>query len=337
MPQYDVYAMGHAVVDYNYDAPINNLTLLGVQPGVMNLISPRQTKELLVYLGKHQGAKELGGSAANTMTALAHLGGRGFHSCKVANDLNGKAYAKGLTKIGLATNLNLQPLATGTTGECIIFATPDGYHTMAGHLGISQQYSTNEIIENALINSTFLFVEGYLMHPQNSQKAVIKAIELAKKNHVKVALSFSDLSIVKAYKQPLVQLLKNSVDILFCNKDEALEFCNTANPHIANSTLTDYAKKYIITLGKDGALLYDGKNYHHIPAYNTTTIVNTVGAGDTFAGAFLFGLTQGKNFVESGKLASLAASKVIAKRAPRINKKDASTIIAAWLSLHSPA
>jgi len=152
----------------------------------------------------------------------------------------------------------------------------------------------------------------------DSQPAMVQAHQLAKKHGVKVALTFSDPNMVKFFKPGLEEAIGDGVDLLFCNEDEATAWAGTEDLLAAREELKKYAKQFVITLGANGAMIYDGDTFIDIEPYSVEAI-DTNGAGDMYAGAFLYGITHGHSLAQAGKLASLAASKVVAKVGPRLH------------------
>jgi sugar/nucleoside kinase (ribokinase family) len=64
-------------------------------------------------------------------------------------------------------------------------------------------------------------------------------------------------------------------------------------------------------------MLFDGDTFIEIEPYRVAA-VDSNGAGDMFAGAFMYAITHGHSFAEAGKLASLASSKVVGQWGPRL-------------------
>jgi len=141
--------------------------------------------------------------------------------------------------------------------------------------------------------------------------------KIAEKNGVKTALTLSDPSIVEGFKERFEELIGASVDLLFCNEEEAKIFTGTDELSQAREALKKEAKRFVITQGANGAHIYDGDTFIDIAPYETKA-VDTNGAGDMYAGAFLFGITNGMGYAGAGKLASLAGSKVVSQYGPRL-------------------
>jgi fructokinase len=139
----------------------------------------------------------------------------------------------------------------------------------------------------------------------------------AKQAGVKTALTFSDPAMVNYFREPLTEIIGDGVDLLFCNEEEALGYTNTNTLSDAVKALSEIAQTFAITRGAQGALVFDGETLSEI-APNEVTPVDTNGAGDLFAGAFLYAITQGHNFVDAGRLASLASSILVGQFGPRL-------------------
>ncbi len=160
--------------------------------------------------------------------------------------------------------------------------------------------------------------EGYLVTSPTGLEAMKKAKKIAEENGVKVSLTFSDPSMVKYFRDQMQEVVGASVDLLFCNEEEAMLFTGTENVEDARESLKKSAKKFVITQGKNGAIIFDGDTFIDIEPY-AVTAVDTNGAGDMYSGAFLYGITAGHNYASAGKLASKASSEVVAKYGPRLD------------------
>ncbi|WP_018624550.1 adenosine kinase [Kangiella aquimarina] len=320
MKQYDLYALGNALVDIEIEVNEQELERLGVEKGVMTLVDEERHDYLLSHLHGNIHQRASGGSAANSVIALAQLGGKAFHSCKVGRDEAGVFYASDLNSAGVDNGLHQLEDNHGTTGKCLVMVTPDADRTMNTFLGISSELKEQDIHFDALADSQYLYLEGYLVSSPEAHLAAISAKKHAQANGVKVATTLSDPNMVRFFKPQIEQLLEGGVDLLFCNDDEALEFTEQSDIHLAMDVLKQSAKQVAITLGKKGAIFFDGDKLHTIEAHPVKA-VDTNGAGDMFAGAFLYGLTQGYSFADCGKLASFAAGHLVTQFGPRLYGK----------------
>lgn len=315
--KYDVYAIGNAVVDYVTETNDSFLADNGIEKSVMTLVDEERQMSVLENIDSGVTKKEGGGSAANTIVATSMLGGKCFYSCKVANDGDGHFFLKELSDIGIDTNLNKKELEPGITGKVLIMVTPDTERTMNTFLGISSEFSVKELDQDALLNSEYLFIEGYLVASESGRAAMKAAKKIAEENNIKVSLTFSDPSMVKYFREEMEEIVGASVDLLFCNQEEALLFTQTDNLIDARAALGKVAKKFVITQGKNGSLIFDGDTFINIEPYDVTAI-DSNGAGDMFSGAFLYGITNGHTYASAGKLASKASSEVVSKYGPRL-------------------
>jgi sugar/nucleoside kinase (ribokinase family) len=316
--RYHVYGLGAALVDTEIDVRDSDLAALSVEKGVMTLVDETRQTQLFEHLAGHlvHSKRASGGSAANTIIAIAQFGGSTFYSCKVADDDNGHFYLHDLKAAGVDCQINKQ-LDQGITGKCLVMITPDAERTMNTYLGISETLSQHDLSVEAITASEYVYLEGYLVTSPTGRAAAIRAREIAEQNGVKTALSFSDPGIVAYFRDGLREMLGERIDLLFCNKHEALSWAQTDNLDEAIAALKQTARSFALTLGADGALVYDGNTLHTIAPHKVTA-VDTNGAGDMFAGAFLYGLTQGHDFSTAGKLASVAAATVVADYGPRL-------------------
>ncbi|RDI44552.1 adenosine kinase [Aquicella lusitana] len=320
MKQFHVYGIGNALVDIDFEVSPGTLERLNIAKGVMTLIDEPTHHRLLEELDGIKHLKACGGSAANTLFTMQQLGGKTFYSCKVGNDEAGDFFYRDLILHGIHTNLH-ETHRSGVTGKCIVLVTPDADRTMNTFLGATSEFSKTQLCESSLKKSEYLYIEGYLVAAAPGCEAAITAREMAEKYQLKIALSLSDPNMVTYFKDGLCAIIGKQIDILFCNDREALLFTEANNLEEASERLKKYTRAFVITMGSKGALIFDGQQHTHIPAYKVN-VVDTVGAGDVFAGAFLYGITHGYSYVEAGQLASFAASKVVSKFGPRLTELE---------------
>ncbi len=322
--KYNVYGIGNALVDKEFEVTDAFLAEQGIEKGLMTLIDEERHVHLLAELKNTFSLKKRagGGSAANTIVSVSQFGGKTFYACKVANDEFGEFYMTDLHAAGVDTRLDqVRSSSEGATGKCMVMVTPDAERTMNTFLGITTDFSAAELHLDELKQSQYLYAEGYLVTSDTSRQAVKVAREVAREHGVKMAMTFSDPSMATYFKPGLLEMIGDGVDLLFCNEEEALAFTGADNLETAIAGLQPLAKKLVITLGAAGALVLDENGRTPI-AGNPVTPVDTNGAGDMFAGAFLYGITQGMTNRQAGKLASLAASQIVTVFGARLEKAD---------------
>lgn len=334
--KYDVYGIGNALVDMEFVVGEDFFTQNNVEKGVMTLVEKERQDELLEVLhSQKQGEvkKSCGGSAANTVIAVSQFGGSSYYSCKIGNDEAGRFYLNDLRENGVHTKYCVNSAPVGVTGKCMVMITPDAERTMNTYLGITASLSEQEIDEEAIKNSKWLYIEGYLVASPTGQQAALKAKKIAKENGVRVAFTMSDPNMVKFFRSNILEILDGGVDLLFCNEAEAIDFAQTSDLSHAREELKKFAKRFSITLGKNGAIIWDGRTFIDIEPYATKAL-DTNGAGDMFAGAFLFAVTQGHSTAGAGSFASLASSKIVSQFGPRLDWPEAKELLAQFKEMN---
>ena len=329
MARYHVYGIGNALVDMEYEVDVSDLTKLRIDKGVMTLADEAHQTNIMQHLAEHHHQKGSGGSAANSLIAVSQFGGKGFYSCKVANDALGHFYMDDLIAGGVDTNHHTDR-EDGHTGRCVVLVTPDTDRTMITYLGISGGLSEKELVADALRDSDFFYTEGYLVTSDSARNLSITAKRIAEKAGVKTAISLSDPNMVTHFKAGLMDMIGGGVDLLFANEAEAKGMADTDDLDVAIAFLKTISSEFAITRGPKGALIFDGRDLIEIAPVKVEA-VDTVGAGDMFAGAFLYGLTQGWDHNRSGDLAAAASAKLVTSLGPRISAEETQSILRRFL------
>ena len=324
MKKYNVFGIGNALIDYEIEINDEFLSTNKVEKGLMTLVEEERQAELLQAVSGKVKKRQSGGSAANSMIALAQFGGSGFYTCKVANDQDGKLYKCEMDDLGLDTNLNGLP--EGTTGKCLVMVTPDAQRTMNTYLGITSDLSENEIKEEVLSAAEYVYIEGYLVSSPTGGSAIQKAKDLARKNRVKIAYTFSDPAMVKFFNDQSKLAVEGGIDLLFANEEEAQLFTGESTEQTAFEALKKVATEFVVTRGEKGAWIWDGKEKIELKGMPAKAVDST-GAGDMFAGAYLYGITNGLSRKISGELANKAASQVVSKFGPRLDNEVAKELL----------
>lgn len=324
--KYNVYGIGNALVDLEFNVTEDFLNKHSVKKGVMTLVDEETQFQLINDINRTETVQKPGGSAANTMMAVSQFGGKAFYSCKVANDIFGDDYLEDMHEAGIDTNFKRQEREEGITGKCLVMITGDADRTMNTFLGITSNLSEKEVDEQAIQNSEYVYIEGYLVASDQGMEAMKLTKKVAERHNVKTALTLSDPSVVEAFKGRFDEVIGASVDLLFCNEEEAKIFTGKDNLFKAREALKKEASRFVITQGSNGAMIYDGDTFIDVEPYPVNAI-DTNGAGDMFAGAFLHGITHGMGFAGSGKLASLAGSKIVSQYGPRLKWHEAQEVL----------
>jgi len=319
---FDLYAIGNALVDSEYVVTDTFLSQHNIHKGQMTLIDQHQQQTLITALQQQFDCakRASGGSAANSVIAFAALGGKAFYACKVAHDNNGDFYLADLRAAGVSAPHHAQ-VAHGITGTCVVMVTPDSERTMHTFLGITAELSPQELDLEALNKARYLYIEGYLATSDTARHAVASARALAKSQGIKTALTFSDPAMVQYARDGLSDLLADGVDILFCNEHEAKLWANNDNLAEAITALHQYSPLLAITCGSQGAIISDNGTQISIAPVPVTAL-DSNGAGDAFAGAFLYGLSQDWSLADCGRLAARIAAQVVSQFGPRLTTQQ---------------
>jgi sugar/nucleoside kinase (ribokinase family) len=322
MKKYKVYGIGAALVDTEIKVEDRELDKMAVGKGLMTLVDQERQRELLGHLDDHliKASHASGGSAGNSMIATAQFGGPTFMSCKVANDADGDIYVADLETAGVDHCL-VNGREDGITGKCLVLITPDAERSMNTYLGISETLSVAQLDHDAIADSEYLYIEGYLVTSPTGRAAAVKAREVAEAAGVKTALSFSDPGMVEFFREGMKEIVGERLDLIFCNEAEALGWAQTDDLQQAIKIIKQVANSFVITRGADGAITFDGSELAEIPPHRVQA-VDSNGAGDMFAGAFLYAITRGEDFPTAGRFASLAAGKIVANYGPRLSAAD---------------
>jgi sugar/nucleoside kinase (ribokinase family) len=326
MARYDVYGLGNALLDIECEVEPAVLVELGIDKGVMTLLDEASQNKILNHLGNCATKRSCGGSGANTIVAVSQFGGKAFYSCKVANDEPGAYYLQDLLDAGVETNLKLHPPEPGITGKCLVFVTPDADRTMNTFLGISSGLSDLELVPDAIASSAYTYIEGYLVTGENSKQAAIKAGQIATAAGQKVALTLSDQNMAKFFRSGLLEMIGGGVDLLFANESEAFELAGTQDLAETVKYLKTIAKTFALTLGAKGSLIFDGQTLIEIAPFPVQAI-DTVGAGDMYAGGVLYGITNGMDWATAGRLGSLASAKLVTTLGARMATADLQSLL----------
>ncbi|MGO4914150.1 adenosine kinase [Pseudogemmobacter sp. W21_MBD1_M6] len=307
--KFQVVGIGNAMVDVLAHASDAFLAEAGVEKGIMQLIDMDRAVDLYARIGP---AKEIsGGSAANTIAGIAHLGGRTAYVGKVKDDQLGAIFAHDLRAQGAVYETPMAKRdAAQETGRCIIVVTPDGERSMNTYLGVTEFLQPSDIDEAQIADADWIYLEGYRFDGPESHEAFARAIAACKGAGGRVSLTLSDPFCVGRHRDAFRTLIQDHVDLLFCNRAEMLSMYQTEDFDAALALAAAEVGIVACTDSDNGAYILSGGVCWHAPAL-PTQIVDATGAGDLFAGAFLWGLTHGHDLETCGRMGCIAASEVI--------------------------
>lgn len=316
MKDFAVCGLGNAIVDIFVEVGDEEFAALGYERGTMRLVDKAEQRGLLDRLHARAPRLVSGGSVANSIIALSQLGGTGAFIGCVGDDRYGLHYEEEFEQLGIEIGT---PILVGeTTGTCICLITPDAERTMRTCLAVSSQLSEKHIDIERIKAAQWLFIEGYVFaNPDTGQGAIREALSVAKKHGVKVAITCSDAFVVDVFGDAFFPALAQA-DLLFCNAAEACAVAKTKSAADAFGKLKNLVPASVVTDGPNGAFVrYDGTEAH-VAAFQCTPR-DLTGAGDMFAGAFLYGITHGVPPAKAARGANYLAMKVITQVGARLH------------------
>jgi len=315
--RFDVYGVGNALVDIQARVPDATLEQLQFTKGVMTLVDEATQGRVLSALAGARVSQCAGGSAANTVIGVCDFGGSGAFAGKVSNDALGDFFLDDMRRLGI--EISVAP-GRGQTGACVVLITDDAERTMLTHLGISSTLSPDDISEEQIANSKYVYIEGYLFTAPEPRAAALRAIELAKKHGTKVAFTVSDPFLIKLFRDEFWELIRGPVDLLFCNLEEARSLTGQENPIDCAQEIHRHAENVALTLSENGSLLMHEGLVIPIEA-QTVEAIDTTGAGDMFAAGLLYGIGCGLTWKQAGHVASHAAARIVTQLGARLKNR----------------
>jgi fructokinase len=310
-----ILGIGNAIVDVLAKVDEEFLIKRNFIKGSMKLINKSEFEDLKKNIKIEKIVA--GGSVANTMSGIAYLKGSPSFIGKINSDSFGEIYKKSLEDINvkfsyLKKNENL------STGASIILITPDSERTMCTYLGISSHLSADDISKNSILDHELIFLEGYLWDKGDSEKMFKHAINIAKENKIKIAMSLSDIFCVTRHKQDFYNLLKNDLNILIGNENEINELTGKENLLDSINQLKEFDKLIVVTRSDKGSLAIKNNEVINCESVKVDKVLDLTGAGDLFAAGFLKEYLDKSDIKKCLTIGSIVASKIIQKIGARL-------------------
>ena len=325
MANVDVVGVGNALVDVQARVDDSVLPELGIDKGVMTLVDDAQQKAVLEKLKDLPLNRCAGGSAANSIVAIAEFGGSATYVGKVGRDEVGQFFLDDMQSLGIEIK---GQYAEAPTGTCAVLITEDAQRTMLTNLGASATLTVDDIDHSLIEGAKYVYVEGYLLTGESTKAAAYKAMDLARELGVKVALTASDPFLINLIRDEIWDLVTGPVDLFFCNELEAQSLTGESDPVACAEKIHEHVESVALTLGEKGSLVMHGGEAFAIEGLSVKAI-DTTGAGDMYAGAMLYGITNGLSWKQAGHLASHAASRIVSQMGARLDQPFTKDEIAA--------
>ncbi len=330
MSEFDVFGVGNALVDIQARVSDSLVTELGIDKGIMTLVDDARQATVLSALGGLPLNRCAGGSAANTIVAVADFGGRAAFVGKIGCDPIGEFFLDDMRTLGVT--IEVDPTPGAPTGTCAVLITEDAQRTMLTNLGASATLTEDDLVEDLIRKSTYVYVEGYLLTGESTKAAAYRAMAIAKQHGVKVAFTASDPFLVNMIRDEIWELISGPVDLFFCNEEEAKSLTGESSAIECAAKIHQHAENVALTLGNKGSIIMHAGEAFPIEGVPTQAI-DTTGAGDMYAGALLYGITHGMSWQQSGHLASHAAARIVSQMGARLQRKFTADEIAGFASM----
>ena len=301
-----VIGIGNALTDMLVNLKTDKvLDTFNLPKGSMSLVDAALQTEISKSVAGLPYSLSLGGSAGNTIRAMARLGCDVGFIGKVGTDKTGDFFIQALE------NLGIEPFifrGKERSGRCVSLISPDGERTMVTFLGAALELSAAEVTPAIFEGYDCLYIEGYLVQ---DHELIAGAVRTAKACGLKVAIDLASFNVVEANLEFLRSLIQDYVDIVFANEDEAKAFTGEGEPLNALQMLSELCELAVVKVGIKGALIKRGSEVVHVEIMAAAKRVDTTGAGDLYAAGFLSGLCEGLTLRQCGTIGAIVAGKVI--------------------------
>lgn len=300
-----VIGLGNALMDIM--TPLENDNILkhiGFPRGSMQLVNADKSNEILKLTSHIKSSLASGGSAANTIHAIAHLGMETAFVGKVGEDEYGRLFEEDLKNSGITPSLFYSKTETG---RAVAMVSPDSERTFGTYLGAAVEMGPDEMTPEVFKGYDVLHIEGYLVF---NEELIEKAIVTAKETGLKVSMDLASFNVVEAKLDFLQRMAKDYVDIIFANEEEAQAFTGEKDPVKALKKIAESVDLSIVKVGKEGSMIMQNGTITNVGVIDANPI-DTTGAGDYYAGGFIYGHLKGLKLEQSGKIGALLAGNVI--------------------------
>ena len=299
-----VLGMGNALVDIitriKDDAVLDNF---GLPKGSMTLVDLDTSNYIHAETTGLPKSKASGGSAANTIHGLAHLGVETGFVGSVGNDDMGRFFKKDM-------EINkINPILFRTmneTGRAMALISSDSERTFATYLGAAVDLTEDDITHEIFEGYEYFYVEGYLVQHKEMFE---KAMRLASRSSLKVCLDLASYNIVEANIEFFQHLISKYVDILFANEEE-IRALSGKSPEEGAVEIRDQVELVVIKMGAEGSFCVSREDMVRI-GVRPSNPIDTTGAGDLYAAGFIYGHMKGLSPETCGKMGAILAGRVI--------------------------
>jgi sugar/nucleoside kinase (ribokinase family) len=299
-----ILGIGNALIDVLINITDDAvLQKFGLPKGSMTLVDAILSAEIKKETKNSTRSIQTGGSAANTVHGVAKLGGRCGYIGKISEDEFGNFYLEDFRNNHINTHFFYSETGTGHATGLI---SSDSERTFGTYLGAAMELTAEEMTHEIFCEYGILHIEGYLVQ---NHALIEAAMSIAKQNDLLVSIDMASFNIVEANIDFLHRIIREYVDIVFANEEEATSLTGK-NPEDALLEIAEMCSIAVVKLGAHGSLIKSGDRVIRIDAISAKSI-DTTGAGDIYAAGFLYALTENLDLEVAGKIGSLLAGNVV--------------------------
>jgi len=299
-----VLGMGNALTDILLQIKSDEiLNTLNLPKGSMQLVDSRKSDEIMQLLQDVKPVMVTGGSASNTINGIARLGGKAGFIGKVGNDYIGDFFKNDMLSNGVMPHLELSETPSG---KCTVLVSGDGERTLCTYLGAACEIGAADLKPEMFSGYDIFHIEGYLVQ---NHDLIRTAVKMAKEAGLMVSVDLASYNVVEANLNFLNEMIRDYVDIVFANEEEARAFTGK-EPEEALIHISEHCEIAVVKIGKEGSYIKSGNNSVKVSP-RLTECIDTTGAGDLYAAGFLWGLAKDFSHEMCGKIGSLVSSRVV--------------------------
>jgi sugar/nucleoside kinase (ribokinase family) len=312
--EWDVAGIGNALMDALVVVDDEGLHQeLGLVRGTMHPVDHARWTEVYERVRHHEVVFDSGGSCANTVATVGRLGGRATYCGQVGDDQMGHLYASLMERA--CGGHRLQFTRAAATGKCLsIISAKDAERTMLTDLGAATLLPALGTYAEELRRTRIAHFTGYTLLGGPMREVALEGMEVAHAAGATISLDVADPFVCVQIGDLLWSAITRYADIVFLNREEARALAGTEDPEAACLAVAERAdvETVAVKLGPKGSIVAHHGELFRIPAF-LVRAVDTTGAGDAYAGGFLYGRSRGWDVPRSARLGSAVASLAVAQ------------------------
>lgn len=306
-PSFELIGVGNPIMDLlaHVDDAFLRTHVAGDKGGMI-LVDHEDIAALVRKVGG-EVAMMPGGSAANATLGAARLGLRTTYLGKIGGDPTAEAYLGNFTAAG--GDGSRFKRATLPNGRCLSLVTPDGQRTLRTHLGAAMTLHPDEITAADFAGARHAHIEGYLLF---NPALADKVVTTARAAGCTISIDLASFEVVNVARDWILGQLRQGVHVVFANEDEAGALFQRRDDYAQFAReIAAYGGIAAVKMGKDGAWIARGAELHRIAPVKAERVVDTTGAGDSWAAGFLFGHLRGASLPAAGAIGSILGCETV--------------------------